>query len=369
MRPLAPLLNKVGTKASPVPGPHSDRLWKVYQQLLTNKKTNPAESEDGYYLTDTILDLDAADSPVTRPYNKTDHGEQIKKWGTNHALVALTKRMHAFRDDIELAKTSWKCKLHRFDERYITERDILSMAFLGPGPSPSTTGAKKQQLSYELLKGIGIHSQIAEDIPLTIRCLAHRRETQSSRAETSPNIRSNPSQPEPKTSENETIKILRFVIQKNPPSSLPRIIYALLDSNNKHHGGVLISKCLPEIISSVTKYIETMPPEDALHGTIFLQNICYNLSTKNLMFDDDKLLVQRALQSLVKIYDKEFPTTTTPNIAHGVMAAAAAETTSGDSDMTTTTSENRSGGGMLDGVSGAIKQATKENINNTLPLN
>ncbi|KAM7221425.1 hypothetical protein V8F06_003200 [Rhypophila decipiens] len=318
-------------------------------------------------MTDTILDLDAADSPVTRPYNESDHAEQIKKWGTNHALVALTKRMHAFRDEVEVAKTSWKCKLHRFDERYITERDILSMAFLGPGPSSpsSTTGAKKQQLSYELLKSIGIHSQIAEDITLTIRCLAHRRETQSSRAETSPpNIRSNPSQPEqPKTSENETIKILRFVIQKNPPSSIPRIIYALIDSKNKHHGAVLISKCLPEIISSTTKSIETMSPEAALHSAIFLQNICYNLSTKDLMSDDGKLLLERALQSLVKIYDKEFPTTPTTNIAHGVMvAAAAAESTSGDSNMTTTTSENRP-----TGVSGASKPPKRKHQQHTTP--
>ncbi|KAM7197049.1 hypothetical protein V8F20_006802, partial [Naviculisporaceae sp. PSN 640] len=193
-----------------------------------------------YYVSDTILDLDADKSPATRPYTSADHEEQIKKWGTNHRLDALTKRMHAFRDEISDAKLHWRRKLGLYDERRITERDILAMALLGPVSDGDKRERGNGALSCEFLERIGIYRRITGtedkdkgDIPLTVRYLVHRMKTQRTQG-----------QPLPKTKAQE-LRHLKSVLRKSNPQSIPRVLYPLL---NNGHGRALVAECSEEII-------------------------------------------------------------------------------------------------------------------------
>ena len=253
---------------TPPKGPHSAKLWKVYKDLA-----KPDISE-GYYVTDTVLDLDAEGSPATRPYTEADHQEQIKKWSTNPALIALEKRMHGFKAEVEEAKATWRRKLDRFDEKRVTERDILSVAFLGAADASSTG------LSYSFLAGIGIHRRISEDIPLTVRYLRRRQKTQS--------------RYHPRSGESPELKSR---LRSAEPDSIPRILFPLLHLD---HGLVLISDCAKEIITGTTKNAASMTPEQAVRISIFLRNLSYNLATRNLDFNPPAL--ENALKQLAKRY-------------------------------------------------------------------
>lgn len=253
---------------TPPKGPHSAKLWNVYKDLA-----NPDISE-GYYVTDTVLDLDAEGSPATRPYTEADHQEQIKKWSTNPALIALEKRMHDFKAELEEAKATWRRRLGRFDDKRVTERDILSMAFLG------ATDATPSGLSYSFLTGIGIHRRISEDIPLTVRYLGHRQKTQS--------------RYHPRSGESQE---LRSRLRSANHDSIPRILYPLLHLD---HGRALISECAKNIIAGITKDVASMTPEQAVRVSIFLRNLSYNLVTRNLDFNSPAL--EAALKRLAKRY-------------------------------------------------------------------
>lgn len=358
MRRFPPLFTT--TKAPPPPppspnvplrGPHSDALWKLYKELV---ETDPSSSNNSntsgvYYTTDTILDLDADNSPATRPYTSAAHQKQIEKWGTNHTLIALTNRMHTFRDEISDAKLSWKRKLGPFDERRITERDILVMALLGP-----CDGSKSQrwngngQLSHEFLQRIGIFKRIAGDgIPLTVRYLVHRVKTQRSQGrrqveaqtqtqtvssrrddqlgstdtsdeDASESISTGTDTTSVKTTGQETkqpktktktkaqeIKHLKSVLRKSNAQSIPRVLYPLLNDN---HGRTLTAECYQEIISGMSRKPTTQSVPDphtevqtqteleakeheheaTIRATIFLKNLAYNLLTKgNLVLSLD----------------------------------------------------------------------------------
>lgn len=228
--------------------------------------------------------------------------------------------MHAFRDEVEAAKVTWGKKLARFDARVITERDILSMALLGPGPSEAATKKPNGQLSYAFLKNIGIHKRIAEDIPLTVQYLAHRQRTtqahQKSRnspsslatAKTGASIGAQKERDENRNSNNKKREIqqLKAILRQSDPDSIQRILYPLLNNN---YGRSLVAECPDEIIQGMVGRATTSPKvtrkatkdirggaedtsrsqgeggdngdeEATTRATIFLKNLTYNL-TKN----------------------------------------------------------------------------------------
>ncbi|KAK3391934.1 hypothetical protein B0T20DRAFT_361509 [Sordaria brevicollis] len=118
--------------------------WKRMRNFSSNLGHKRAVAKtvelETYQISDLVLELDAHDNPFVRPFNADDAAEQRRQWphlGPDEEEIV--RRSISVAETVAECKAKWKAQLRPFDHRRITERDVLSVAFLGPDTS-STTG-------------------------------------------------------------------------------------------------------------------------------------------------------------------------------------------------------------------------------------
>ncbi|KAK0630773.1 hypothetical protein B0T17DRAFT_507213 [Bombardia bombarda] len=261
------------------------------------RSEDPEAGRDIFVVPPVLLDLDAEGSRYVRSYNaKVDGREQKVLWAQNPELAALEGRMNRFRDELHEAKDRWVEQPAHLDRRRITERDILSVAFLGvsgvnrnpqtavqeeseplssdeaqdeqtsqPEPASSVHEQLLGPVDEKLLWSIGIPARIAADTKQAVRVLVQR-------------LREQP----PQELNVESVEELKHTLADTDFQQVQRIIAPLLQTKE---GCVVVSRCAHEIIDACTRERHLFDEDYVSRVFIFLKTVSSSLATLELEFD------------------------------------------------------------------------------------
>ncbi|KAK3322155.1 hypothetical protein B0H66DRAFT_192475 [Apodospora peruviana] len=283
--------------------PHTGKK-KPYSASPAAANSAPPDLSDTYIISDTVLSLDGESCPAVRPYTESDHVEQIKKWSAERPdLTALRERMAAFRKEVNQARINWHNKLRPIDPRRVTERDVLSVSFLGVGPPiPVVEPRKKGQpwaptgdtdyarLKPNLLLKMGINYRVAGNTRLAVRFLRQRLKFQSQLDLTTEAVTTTSLVPELKRrlhdvgiKPQETGAVMNTIV---------RIVAPFLRTDE---GCQLVSLCGDELVSACMKQVERAESRK-LKVLCFLKNVAFNLKRRQIRFDET--VVDRYIESM-----------------------------------------------------------------------
>ncbi|KAK3953573.1 hypothetical protein QBC32DRAFT_338580 [Pseudoneurospora amorphoporcata] len=110
--------------------------WKRMRNFSSNLGHKRAIAKaielETYQISDLVLELDAHDNPFVRQFNADDAAEQREQWPhLDPYQQEIVRRAISVAETVAQSKAKWKSQLRPFDHRRITERDVLSVAFLG----------------------------------------------------------------------------------------------------------------------------------------------------------------------------------------------------------------------------------------------
>lgn len=144
-----------------------------------------------YTISRLALDLNAEGCPAVREYNDEDAQAQEDLWSRNPNVDALVKRMEDFKAELNVQQNLWAEKVGPSDKRWISTRDVLSVAFLGAPRRESEaqtdvddTGSlpPRQQtvasLTCDTLDSIGVSDRLWKNDCLLTSVLLRRLEQQ-----------------------------------------------------------------------------------------------------------------------------------------------------------------------------------------------
>lgn len=118
--------------------------WKRMRNFSSNLGHKRAIAKtvelETYQISDLVLELDAHDNPFVRPFNADDAAAQREQWPhLDPDQQGIVNRAISVAEIVAESRAKWKAQLQPFDHRRITERDVLSVAFLGTAASESST--------------------------------------------------------------------------------------------------------------------------------------------------------------------------------------------------------------------------------------
>lgn len=263
------------------------------------------------------MDLIDERKNLTRDYNEQDASEQRKIWSQNPAASALLQRASGFKHEVKRSQANWKRKLSQFDQRQLTERDILSVAFLGvasddlipqqiPALSRTHGDLTFSSLDTTLLRSIGVWDRIAEDTPLAVQILLRRLETQHE-LQLKPKMEQEANQDSEKALMKDSQGLVKLLSTAEFQQT-QRLIAPLLQTNE---GRTIISQCADEVVAACTRYDRLLDDEKyTIKVLIFLKNVSYNLKTRNFSFGLLSNAVVQVLESrLQSNSSQQYPTT------------------------------------------------------------
>ncbi|KAK3942967.1 hypothetical protein QBC46DRAFT_255028 [Diplogelasinospora grovesii] len=213
-----------------------------------------------------LLDLDAEGNEAVRPATEQDDAEQAEKWAlsNNTETAALLQRMDKFREELKAAKKKWQSEWGLFDERRLTHRDILSIAFLGTDPVEQTSDSR------DILDSNGIPHQITDDEEQTIQFMFRRMEFSGVQ----------PTDDAPEAHEPE--KVFEKAIKGKNFQQIQRMIFPLLQTDV---GCWVVSRCSAQLIAACTREERSLTEGDAWRVRVFLKNVEANLASRGSEFN------------------------------------------------------------------------------------
>ena len=272
------------------------------------KKLYPYRPRDVYRASPLLLDLIDERNPSVRDYNEHDEADQQAKWSHNANLSGVFRRLKNFLPEIKQTEAKWAQELDRFDQRQLTERDVLSVAFLGvpqdapvrrmphghdahadvdADQNPIGDGTGPGCLERAVLRSIGLQPRVLEDTPLTVQTMLHRLEVQRQL------------QPVPKAG-NPPARVtagaaqeLKTALNHSNFNGARRLITPLLQTDE---GRALVAECAPEIIQECVRGLVVDDEGGAMTVFAFLTDVSRNLSAHGLEFDaasDTRVLTMR----------------------------------------------------------------------------
>ena len=128
--------------------------WKRMRNFSSNlghkRAVAKAVELETYQVSDLVLELDAHNNPFVRPFNANDAVEQREQWPhLDPDQQEIVRRAISVAETVADSKAKWKAQLRPFDYRRLTERDVLSVAFLGIAASedvPNSQGGHQAVL-------------------------------------------------------------------------------------------------------------------------------------------------------------------------------------------------------------------------------
>lgn len=261
--------------------------WKRMRNFSSNlghkRAIAKAVELETYQISDLVLELDAHDNPFVRLFNADDAAEQTKQWPHLDPDQQETVR-HAISvaETVSESKTKWKSPLSLFDHRRITERDILSVAFLGivsestesqNHQTTSKSGTHEPSLGFltmsDLLE-IGVPVSYSTNPQRLTHLLLHRIEKAQFPAHQEVNL--------PSSSLTEALN------QCSSFHQLRRIIAPLLHSEE---GCFLISQCQDTILAACSSKNGYSVDDEYYVSTVFvfLRAIASRLAMMDLRFE------------------------------------------------------------------------------------
>lgn len=222
-----------------------------------------------------LWDLVQENSPVARAYDESDHEVQKMHWKDDHNICNLVRRMKKFQREMIDTEEKWFTQLQTpFHSQRISELDVLSTALLGVTPAPPSSGepdsshnvASSSGLDVPTLLSIGILDRVSDDISLTVQLLLHRLQAQQSSSD----------------ADGAGLQYLADRLRKAVAHSdfrrIKRILAPLVQNDN---GRMLITDCLPDIVSAVAKDGQPSPA-----ASRFLKDLQFNLERQKFSNDD-----------------------------------------------------------------------------------
>ncbi|KAJ4392359.1 hypothetical protein N0V85_007123 [Neurospora sp. IMI 360204] len=160
--------------------------WKRMRNFSSNLGHKRAVAKtvelETYQISDLVLELDAHDNPFVRPFNADDVAAQREQWPhLDPDQEQIVRRTISIAETVAESKAKWKSQLKPFDNCRITERDVLSVAFLGTASNSSTLepGIHEPTLGFLTttdLQEIGIPNSYSTDPRRVTHLLLHRIE-------------------------------------------------------------------------------------------------------------------------------------------------------------------------------------------------
>jgi len=269
--PRLPLQSQVRTLIykSPSQIERNRRYKRKVQAKSPTKRSSPL-----YEIPYVVLDLDAEDNPRVRNYTDQDEKDQTARWSHNPKVGALSDRLQIFRDELRQSDKLWKAPVGPFDQRRLSDRDLLSVAFLGAsgrGRSHNLdTSVDQDSLgnTTELLTSNGIPQRILEDDIKTVNFMLHWQELH-----------------EPQLVSNEDIGKLKSELSRLSLPQLRRVAAQLLQTDA---GSRLLSLCGAEVYFALVDAaqqrhgLQLRVGNDPTEVLVFLNNIAIGLGARNI---------------------------------------------------------------------------------------
>lgn len=274
--PRLPPQSQVRTLIYKSPGQieRNRRYKRKVQAKSPTKRSSPL-----YEIPYVVLDLDAEDNPRVRSYTDQDEKDQTARWSHNPKVDALSDRLHIFRHELRQSDKLWKAPLGPFDQRRLSDRDLLSVAFLGASSrgKDAPTGSHNLDTpvdqgslgnTTELLASNGIPQRILEDDIKTVNFMFHWQELH-----------------EPQLANNEDIGKLKSELSRLSLHQLRRVAAQLLQTDA---GSRLLSLCGDEVYFSLVDAgqqrhgLQLRVGNDPTEVLVFLNNIAISLGARNI---------------------------------------------------------------------------------------
>lgn len=224
-----------------------------------------------------VLDLDAEDNPHVRSYTEQDEKNLAARWSHNPKVDALSDRIGIFRQELRESEKLWTASPGPFDQRRLSGRDLLAVAFRGAlaEEGDSAAGARSVDESSlentsELLQSNGIPQRILEDDIKTVNFMLHWQELHG-----------------PQPASNEDLGKLKSELSRLSFAQLRRVVSELLQTDM---GSKLLSQCGAEVAFALADGtdqhqrhgLQLRDGNDPTEVLVFLNNIAISLRARDI---------------------------------------------------------------------------------------
>ncbi|KAK1769270.1 hypothetical protein QBC33DRAFT_349637 [Phialemonium atrogriseum] len=232
-----------------------------------------------YEIPSSLLDLDAEDNPRVRAYTEQDEKDQFERWSQNPKVDALSGRIETFRQELGRSERLWNAPPGPFNQRRISDRDVLSVAFLGAlsggrdaavdiGSPDKKVGQVPLGSTSEILGSNGIPQRILEDDAKTVNFMLHWQERH-----------------EPQRINSGELANLKAELSRQSFVHLRRVAAQLLQTDA---GSRMLSLCGAEVAFALADTaqlrhgVQLRDGNDPTEVLVFLSNVAIGLSARDI---------------------------------------------------------------------------------------